>query len=405
MSETLTSTLRMEAHSKVFYDTTTSGTGAVYDWVTNFLSTVDRSAKLPNWRRIIRQGGCATTKLTGTKYKLKMFTPFVGSIEAENGDRWWGDQQEPLFKTVTDPEDLDKTETDAQALTKFLQRSYEVDRAFTGMTFIGELRETLSMIRRPGKQLFENVFKHCSKAKKKFKRPARKRDHASVRAAIAGSWLEGAFGWIPLLRDIDDGMKALAYMGVKYPLLTPIAGRKKNSDTVLIDDTDRIFGAGYHYTQPMFERRDIEVLYRGRMKGKIDRTPSQNFAYWGISFQDVLPAVWELIPWSFVADYFTNIGDIIEAASYGSTHIEWADKLVRRTCVRKMGSIQSVYWQYAISALKSASISAEAFELEAVHVSRDKYTGTFRPEFHWELPDLGSRKWFNLGALAAIKSI
>jgi len=43
----------------------------------------------------------------------------------------------------------------------------------------------------------------------------------------------------------------------------------------------------------------------------------------GFRPEEFVPTAWELIPYSFVVDYFTNVNDIINAWAYRSAGIEW----------------------------------------------------------------------------------
>lgn len=44
----------------------------------------------------------------------------------------------------------------------------------------------------------------------------------------------------------------------------------------------------------------------------------------GLTIQEFVPTVWELIPYSFVVDYFTNIGDVVNYAY--SANLNWVYK-------------------------------------------------------------------------------
>jgi hypothetical protein len=45
--------------------------------------------------------------------------------------------------------------------------------------------------------------------------------------------------------------------------------------------------------------------------------------------------LWELIPYSFLVDYFTNIGDILTSWSYRFIGLDWASQTVRRVGSRE----------------------------------------------------------------------
>lgn len=46
----------------------------------------------------------------------------------------------------------------------------------------------------------------------------------------------------------------------------------------------------------------------------------------GFSFENFIPAVWEVLPWSWLADYFLNIGDIIQAGVTNTSAVTWINR-------------------------------------------------------------------------------
>jgi hypothetical protein len=39
----------------------------------------------------------------------------------------------------------------------------------------------------------------------------------------------------------------------------------------------------------------------------------------------IIPTAWELLPWSFLIDYFSNIGDVLETAVVSRSNIAWTN--------------------------------------------------------------------------------
>lgn len=56
----------------------------------------------------------------------------------------------------------------------------------------------------------------------------------------------------------------------------------------------------------------------------------------GFTLSDIAPTAWELIPWSFLIDYFTNVGSIIDAASFPKADIAWSAYCIKRSNERKI---------------------------------------------------------------------
>jgi len=62
-------------------------------------------------------------------------------------------------------------------------------------------------------------------------------------------------------------------------------------------------------------------------------TPFDNWNLFGFQPSEFLPTAWELLPWSFLADYFSNIGDCLTAWSTVTDKVEVA--YINRTIVQK----------------------------------------------------------------------
>lgn len=121
-------------------------------------------------------------------------------------------------------------------------------------------------------------------------------------AFVSARWLELNYGWYPLIRDTDSLVK-LAVLGTtptfpdvsqristSRPITVKTQG--KNSHAVLTDSTLRI---SYKFNL----RLTSDIQY-----GKY---------IFGIS--DIWPGAWEAIPFSFVIDWFYNIGNYIDQIS------------------------------------------------------------------------------------------
>jgi hypothetical protein len=119
-------------------------------------------------------------------------------------------------------------------------------------------------------------------------------------------------------------------------------------------------------------------------------------ALFGFSPEQFLPTAWELVPYSFLIDYFTNIGDIIAGWSSLLVPLKWANKTTRKTneVTRVAMSDKSLTANFQ-SGTPAIVVGRNTY------VVRAKYSGTTVPDFDLRVPSLGSQRWLNIAALIA----
>jgi len=127
--------------------------------------------------------------------------------------------------------------------------------------------------------------------------------------ALADNWLELQYGWKPLLQDIDGALRSTANYLVKNDFIREVSASTKiaKKDVVAIYDqlypTQRI---GWQYTTTDYATR-IGLRY------KIDDHLKSYMAQMG--FTNPLNLGWEIIPFSFVVDWFLPVGPYLSALS------------------------------------------------------------------------------------------
>ena len=129
--------------------------------------------------------------------------------------------------------------------------------------------------------------------------PSRKTD---LKSWLSSGWLELQYGWLPLLSDVEAGAQSLAHaMNVPFSTRVRVTKRRERSETRTGGgSTPR--DARYYYTWHTSSRRTL-VVY-------IKEGPSV-FYQLGLSNPELV--AWELLPFSFVADWFIPIGQWMEA--------------------------------------------------------------------------------------------
>lgn len=381
-----------------------------------YSNTVTFGDNVRNWKRRIRRNESATTTLSGTKYEdLIALGPTITSFKRNDSPNAFEvahphreysitpDSTHYYSPSAIGLSSVNVDEADNAAKADFLKRLIRHNRQVSGGVVLGELRETLRMIRNPAKELRRRWSDWDTASRKMrarrlrgFRGPTARRVR-DVHRDLADSWLEHSFGWRPLLSDIDDATRALnrrnEYVGDPQPIFGE-GGR----NTQLQNSVAYLNGQGCRIYHNFIRERVTHVEYFGKTRAYVLNPLKFNARLWGFDPRDFAPTIWELTPYSFLIDYFTNIGTIIEAWSWGRADLAWCEKRVLRQY-----SNTRTYWSIpSASNFYDVGSSSGGFTTNTSHKIREPYGGGFTPAFTWKLPGFGL-KWLNIAALVAAK--
>jgi hypothetical protein len=121
----------------------------------------------------------------------------------------------------------------------------------------------------------------------------------------ADDWLAVQYGWLPLLDDVKGAAEALAKK--QFPPVFKFKGRSSASDSAQIHT--QAIGYGITFKESGY-RSDAEVMMAFCMNNYTSRTLNE------LGITDPLSIVWELVPWSFVVDWFIPIGKYLQSVDY-----------------------------------------------------------------------------------------
>jgi hypothetical protein len=224
-----------------------------------------------------------------------------------------------------------------KARAKFYKALRRSAVSFSGPTFLGELRETLHMLRRPAQALWSDANGYLDSLAK-----AKRRSPKHWTKTLSGLWLEHSFGWLPLLSDAKSAAEAYRRLYQKPRSKVIAASFKGNWD--LSNSLDPVYDRGPRplcgtglLTRTEATRTDeANVRYKAKINARVEMTPWDNMALFGFTPSEFIPTAWELLPWSFLVDYFTNIGDVITASVTSTTDIAYVVR-TERTFARYFG--------------------------------------------------------------------
>jgi hypothetical protein len=278
-------------------------------------------------------------------------------------------------------------QADSKALATFVQKIRATRTQFLGLVVLGELRETLHMIRHPAEALTKGLGSYLSTLGKRTRNLAKvpyKLRNSTLKRILSDTWLEYSFGWRPLLYDVNTGLKALASLEA-HPPGTPIYAK-----AALTSSHTNINGFNTGFMWFKTRNSHVEtaaVIYRGYVENGPGPFSARLSEKLGFAPENWLPSVWELIPYSFLVDYFVNIDDIIACATVSTVGLKWMSRTtvqrVHHECYCTFDLPQFLFansqklLQYNFSTSAAPSIGG----LDYIRISRAPYTGLLVPGF------------------------
>jgi len=361
------------------------------------INDVKEGQSLKNYRDLIAQGKSATTGYLRQTVKIEPRGGSCGWTYRNPGNPDYIVSQEVSGNALLQIGSFDQfndayiaAENDAKVKAANSLRKGSVQ----GLSFLGELRETIQMIKRPASAARALIEGHSRLGRKLQQAYAsadpRRRPHLARDAAdaLAGSWLEVQFGWKPLVNDISDIVNQYNQR-LNHPPILRFSGRG-SSNAKFPRTVTASYGNFDH-----FMTYDVEygVRYKGAARLKCE---GGGIAFGlGFTMPDIIPSLWELMPWSFAIDYFSNIGDILNTnATLSQVEIIYSTRTVRQRVV----GASALDTHSPLDSFTSATGSGCYMGWELFKLKRDG-TPPSAPRFRLESPLPSSNKWLNLGAL------
>lgn len=284
-------------------------------------------------------------------------------------------------------------------------------RQFQGIVFAGELGKAVKMVLRPAKALRASTTRFIFRLGKLRKRTTPRH---SFPKAVADTWLETVFGWSPLIADLKDGFTAVARVAEKEALARQ-QFRYFGMDEVPVSHTE--FGVGpvgmglgdntYFRVNKTVSHASQCILYgiwssRLQDAAGVASRASELARLSGLNWNDVPAQIWELIPYSFLVDYFTNIGDMIEGACNLTDGPSWVEEVTiveskdSREFTLDLAQIKTFLAGKYVSSFCASAPMQQSYK----SVSRHAYLESLTLD-HMRLQIPGGMQWINISALVA----
>lgn len=390
---------------------------------------ITANEKVPNWRRKIARGQQATGVYAGSITELT-YTPahLFARKWCLTAQKWAGEFSNGVISPVTGSlgkpsapvGSIDAT-TDAQALSQYASRLRDAQGSFRGSTFVAELGDTLRQIRNPAVGIRGLLDLYHGKARKNIRKSIN-RDPLGVRAsdlserqfkqatrALSETWLEYSFGIIPLMGDAADAQKALGRLGKREPRV-PVRATVENVSPPTITFTSGDNSLLTTIRTEVHDRLISSVSYYGAVKLRTTALYSSVIEEAGFRTRDFVPALWEWIPYSFLVDYFTNVGDVIEAACFPRSDVAWTGRTWRNIVERN--GIRSIitptngapFGTTGHTQIREWTPQQTIWRRKVF--SRAPYTGSLTPSLSIEIYGMNSvKRKLNIAALLALRGM
>jgi hypothetical protein len=373
-------------------------------WSLSWTDTRTADGPVAGYRQKIAMALDATSNLSGTRRSYECQPGyFLLRLKRKSGvspfvDAWiehyhYGDLAQASMPTVGA---ASSSEADTMALMRFVSQARQAYTALQGGVVLGEAKEALRMIRSPAQALRVGIDSYLNYLKGKRDRGRTSKNF------LADSWLEYSFGWTPLISDIYSGAHALRQLqnrsfDHKVIRTTGTSQLDKPSGPI-----SKGIEGGHTVTGDVIETAEYIVIYRGAVRLPIGNRSLMTRQNLGFTWGNFVPTVWELIPYSFLVDYFTNIGDVLSAWSFWDLNLSWMNKTTidKRTRKVTLNRIATLNYNSSWYDIENKTLTPCVSTTGVRTVNRSRYTGSLIPAFRFEIPGMSSLKWLNLAALA-----
>lgn len=369
---------------------------------------VSYGANYKDWRFRIRSGIDCTTSATGNKSKIEM-RPWRGlAISFSHNYAPGFTFSYSVFGNYCPPLDsmsmpAYSQEMKNKALTIFVRKARQVQHRFQSGVFLGELSQTIRLLKRPltgFRQLTSNYHERV------FRRAHRLKDadlrKRPFREFLSNEWLSYRFGVLPLLSDIDDSMYDLASLAARKAQVQKISS-KFGDERLFFAEEETDSYLYWYRTKRNVWRLSESITIRGNVRCLMPELSEFNGSDTLVSvMSDFIPTVWELIPYSFLVDYFSNVGDVISGLTFMSSTVNWANSTQRQT-MRVVNErsfvLNPTSYPENVTPLLSESHDSARADSESTRFSRQIVTH-FVPSLNFSVPGVGEAiKWANMAAL------
>lgn len=227
----------------------------------------------------------------------------------------------------------------------------------------------------------------------------RKGSKQAIVRVISDHWLRYQFGIVPDIHDLTSLMTAFQESFLKNTNLpVAITGKAFESETKGSSNPNALlFSNAIKCVTSQSSTCSHVGKVGARLKTEFVNTKRTLTDTFGLGIEDFVPAMWELLPYSWLVDYFTNIGDFMSLTSLRRARYEngWYVIVRNTTHVSSVIPIGCTWSGITGFGGSPGAVTSNAFTFTRQPFNLAGYV----PDFRWESPNL--RQVANIAAVAA----
>lgn len=195
-----------------------------------------------------------------------------------------------------------------------------------GLTVLGELRDTVKLLRNPASALIKGFFDWSDNIRVISKQSSFQgvKGRRRFQRVASDSFLEAQFGWRPLISDVQGIAQTVARLVVNSQnridsvvVTRSSSGGRANEvwsvlDPAVPDSVPYVAAARWDRRYKSFKSCRYQAFISSSVTG--DSTMFSRVAQVsGFTLENIVPTLYELTPYSFLLDYASNLGECINA--------------------------------------------------------------------------------------------
>jgi hypothetical protein len=361
----------------------------------------------PNWRDLIKQGLDATTKLEAAKLKFKLSEGLVMThLTSLHGTEFMlGNVTADLMVTkdaVTKTNLALESTATSLAQTNFVRQIRKASRTFNGGPFVGQIKQAADLVKHP-LQSFSGALGTLYSSVAKLHAASRFKTESRTLKDLGDMWLGWHFGVQPTLSDLKDATTAFSHavrnprFDMKRLIGTGVAESATRSVPVI---TMNPSGFGNGFVEADYEdKQTFTTRYIGGWKNGNPSEAMPVFRDMGLDLSSFVPTLWEVVPFSWMVDYVTNCGDVLDAWSCRLIDLAWCVETKRLRRVQRCSPIRPT--KGGNTSTVSTTAYGGAGSSVSTYVTRVAHSNDWSPALLWRIPGFASSKGLNIAALLA----